>query len=470
MKVLSRGHMVAVDRWPTSEPMAPPAPSYAGRGSVELLSDVTGRKAHVRYAVIARSNPWVMASVNERAALASRVPLHVYRPDPAGRSGHRERVRAGDTGPGEHLARLLAHPEDRVSGRKLRRRLVGDVLVHANSLAEFVYDGAQIAALRWHPWASVEPLLSDDGLRVQGFKVPVSRRFWTITSGQTRTIDATDALHLAINDDTETPLGVSPLASLHATHALHEAAWRFARHYLEEGIFPSAVIELPHQATLAQAKLTRELIKDLHSGVERAGKPGVLGFGKWQQISATPEGAKLVELAKASREEVSAAFRVPRTALGDLESANKASAESARVSFIRDVVGDDVGVVETEVNAQLVAPRRRWAQAGVFVEAQLGELLRPDMEALSKVIARQVGAPVMSINDGRRLINLPPLDDPIYDEIILNPGTPGTAGMGDEGKEDDTDGKARQLLVVDRWRPARRAAPAGSNGTGHSRS
>lgn len=425
----------------TTLPGVPAMPAYAAGGSVELLRDETGSRRRVRFAEIARSNPWVMASVNERASLASRVPIHVFRPVPAGRDGHRERVRVGDDGAGEGLARLLAHPEPRLSGRRLRRRVVGDLLVHSNALLEKVRQGGQVVGLRWQPWLGVDPLGSDDGLSITAWRVPVQRRLgWlqvTPPAGPWRTIDAEDAIHVTLNDDTETPLGVSLLESLHATHALHEAAWRFARHYLEEGAFPSGVVEISDRATLEQAKLTRELIQELHTGVHRGGRPAVIGFGKWQQVTATPEGAKLVELARESRNEVAGAYRMAW--LGNLEDQNRATAEQARKAFIRDVVGEDVGVIETEINAQLVSPRRRWSEAGVFVEAQLGELLRPDMEAMSDVIHKQVGAPVMTINEGRRLLNLPPLDRAEADRITLAPGTPG-AGDGPSGQNGSDDG------------------------------
>lgn len=419
----------------------PDIPRYSSGGSIRLLRGLDGKRRSVRYAEVARVNPWVAASINARAGVASRVPLHVFRPDPEGREGHRQRVRPGDGGPGDTLARLLATPEPGISGRKWRRRLLGDVLTHGCTLAEFIFSGSQIVELRWQPWVDVVPKLSEDGLRVEVFKVPVARRVTDLGYRQVdemRVVDVADTLLLTIGDDTETPLGVSPLASLHATHALHDAAWRFARSYLEEGMFPTGVVELPAQATIAQAMVTRELLEELYVGPDRAGKPAVIGFGKWQQVMATPEGAKLVELAKASRDEVGAAYRSPLTVLGDLSAVNKASSQTAREQWIRDVVGEDVNVLETEIQTQVVGRSRRWSSDGIHIEGQLAEMLRPDMVELSKVIQREVGAPVLTPNDGRRLINYPPLPDPRADELVFNPGTP-TAPDDDEEREPPED-------------------------------
>lgn len=441
MKVLSRGRMVAVPH--AAGLTSPNVPDYAGRGTVRLLADLDGRRRAQRYAEIARTNPWVMAAINARAGLASRVPIHTYRT--ADVPGGRQRVRPGDGGPGEHIARLILHPEPgrRVSGRRMRRRVFGDALTHGNGLIEVLRSGAQQVGLRWQPWTDVDPVYTDDRLAVDTWKVPVDRRTTGIGHAlrvsEMRAVDGVNAVHLAIGDDTEGPLGVSPLAALHATHALHEAAMRFARAYLEEGMFPSGVVELPHQATIAQAKLTRELLADLHVGIERGGKPGVIGFGTWKQLMASPEGAKLVELAKASREEVAGAYRVPMTILGDNQSSNKATAHTARLQFVRDVVGEDVAVEETELNTQLLAPSSRMSAAGVFVEAVLGELLRPDPEALSVMIRREVGGPILTPNEGRQLVNRPPLDDPRANELVFNPGTPEGEPEDPEDPEGDPD-------------------------------
>lgn len=405
-----------------------------GSGSVELLRDETGVRRQQRYAAVARTNPWVMSSVNERAALTSRAPLHVFRPTADGRSGSRERVRAIDDGPGVSLARLLTHPAPRLSGQKFRRWVSGDRLVHGNAWIEMVRDGGAITQLTWQPANGVQPAFTEEGLDITGMWVPRQRRhrWWQPVETDRRNmrfVAVEDLIHLTINEDTESPLGISPLESLHATHALHEAAWRFARAYLENGMFPSGVVELPEKATLAQAQLTRELIEQLQTGVERGGKPGVIGFGQWKQIMATPEGAKLVELAQASRDEVATAYRMAWLGQAGAAQMNRATAEQARQAFIRDVVGEDVAVLEAELNAQLVAPSRRWSQDGVFVEGELGELLRPDMEALATVINAEVGAPVLTPNEGRQLLNKEPLDDGRADQLILNPGTPG-AGRG----------------------------------------
>lgn len=423
------------------------ASTWSGAGSVSLTRALTGRRRSMRHAEVARTNPWVRAATDARASVGSRVPLHVFRPlDEAEGRGERDRVRTGDPGPGSRLPALLAHPAPDLSGRRWRRRILTDKLVHGNGLIEKVTSGGNLVELRWHPWCDVEWHLTDDGLEIEAFEVPTVRRkgLWLgprWQPGETRMIDRADAVLVLDVEEVsieEGPVGLSPIASLHATQALYDAAMRFAVTYMDKGVFPTGVVELSDKATPELAQATRELLEAVHSKVENAGRPLAVA-GKWHQVMATPEGAKLIELAKWSREEVAGAYRIPLPVLGDLSSTNRSTAQVSREQFIRDVVGDDVAVLESELNAQLVAGNRRWAAAGIWVEGQLGELLRPDAVAMAEVLHKQVGGPVMTPNDGRKVINLPPLDDERADRLVLNPGTPEEDIPDEEDPDDEQD-------------------------------
>jgi HK97 family phage portal protein len=436
--ITADGRSVAVAGHGVSTAAAQP---WSGAGSVRLVDVTSGRRRTVRYAEIGRVNPWVRSAIDARSSPGSRVPMHVFRPLPPedhATRGDRERVRPGDAGPGVRLARLMASPAPGMSGRRFRRRLLNDVHTHANAFIEKVYAGGQLVELAWHPWVDVAPVPSSDGLSIEAWQVPVDRRdgLWLLgrdlAGVEKRTIDAADAIHIVAVDDvdpdpTTGPLGVSPLASLHATHALHDAAMRFATAYMGKGIFPAGVVELHPQATPGAAAATREVLEALHAGVDNAGRPVALA-GKWQQIMATPEGAKLVELAEYSKSEVAAAYQTHL--LGEMTNANRASAQTAREVFVRDVVGDDVAVLESEFNAQLVAGNRRWSEAGLWVEGELAELLRPDLPARAKVYAQSKHW--ITTNEIRRRENLPPIDEEWANVPLRDPGTPGAGDLDDE--------------------------------------
>lgn len=422
------------------------APS-SGAGSTRLAKGLDGLRRRVRNAEVARANPWVRAAVNARTSVASRVPIHVFVPSTMTVNGtvrhYRERVRAGSALVGADLAGLMVTPSPARSGRRWARTLLGDVLVHGNALLEEVTARGRLRQLVWQPWVDVKPHISPDGLSVEAYEVPTERHtggLWTPGVrgvGPTRMLDRDAVTHLVVEDDLEVregPIGISPIESLAYTHALHDAAMRFALHYLDNGIFPTGAVELDKSATPELARATRELLAATHAGVEQGGAPLVFA-GKWHQISATPDGAKLIELAKFSREEVAAGFGMSLQQLGELSGSNRATAQVGRETFVRDVVGSDVALLETEFNAQLVGHYPRLSSAGVFVEGQLAEQLRPDLEARSRIHARS--GRWMVPNEVRHVENLPPIDDPRADELTFDPGTP--TGEDDREPEPEDD-------------------------------
>lgn len=397
--------------------------------SVELLPGADGIARWVRYAEIYYTNPWVRRAVRARAAPVGRTPIHVFGPSnkPSPRPGERDRIRKSDAGPGAKLARLMDEPEEGVSPLRWRSRITSSRLIQGMAVTEKVRDrSGEVVQLRWWPWTWVKPIIPD-GLHLEGIKVPVdsplNRRSLTSqgpNASKWRAVDRNDLVMWWGDDDTEGGIGRSPLESLASTHALHDAALRFALNYIGNGIHPSGVIEAPAGTPLPALQATRELLQQLYSGVERSGEPLMIA-GKWQQISATPEGARLVELSKACREEVAAGYGVPMSILGATSDTNKATAEVDRTRFIQDTVGEDEATLEAELNTQLVAKSPRWSAAGLWLEGQLGELLRPDMVERLKALESAKG--FMTINERRRVENLPPIDEPWADLPVLDPGT-----------------------------------------------
>lgn len=407
-------------------------------GWVSLAARADGSTPTVRFDRIARENPWVRQAVNRRARSAARVPIHVRVPAESGRG--RQRVRPGDRSPAAGLAELLEHPSPGVSAMRLRRKVYGDVHVHGNGLLEKVKRASRVVELRWHPWIDVHVVMTEDGLGVEAIAVPTERsigtdaRVLSVGPGRWRWLSPDDVIIVNHGEDTAGPLGVSPIESLRFTHRLHDAVNRFVASILDESVVPSGFWGLDASVTPEQARLTREFLEDLHAGVDQAGKP-MVGWGKWQSFVPDAAASKIVELAEKSRAEVAAAYDLP-TSQQNSENANRASSQVDRETWIRDVVGADVGMFEAELQAQLVRPSPAWRAADAHVEAQLAEQLRPDMVALSSVIVRQVGGPMMTPNEGRKLVGLDPLDDEEADHLILAPGTPdpardGAASSGD---------------------------------------
>lgn len=361
---------------------------------------------------LAVANPWVLAAWLARSRPLTMVPINVYE-----RLGPktRQRIHQGDAHPAAALARILgrtADPARRTSAMRLLSLVARDKMLHGDAFARQILTGSRLDALRWVSSTKIVPVKIDEVL--QAYRI-----------GDTY-IDPSEIVHWRDHERGDGILGRSPLESLEATNELHDLATKFAQAFMQNGTFPSGWVEVEAGTTPEQLKITRQLIKAAHTGLRNAGN-AMIGYGKWHRVSSTPEAAKLVELSRASREEVSGAFSVPMSVLGDARDTNKATAGEDWLRFLRNVVGGDVEQISAELDTQLVEPRF----PGVEINPQMFSLLRPDVVKMAEVINKEVGGPVATANEGRGWIGLEPLDDPMADRLILNPGTP--------GHDDDTD-------------------------------
>jgi hypothetical protein len=92
--------------------------------------------------------------------------------------------------------------------------------------------------------------------------------------------------------------------------------------------------------------------------------------------------------------------------LGILDRAIKSNVKELREQYIRDSVGPWANETEAEFQAQLIPAQPSWSS--LFVEFQLAEQLRPDLEARALVYQRLMS--VFAIDEIRAFENLAPLD------------------------------------------------------------
>jgi hypothetical protein len=90
--------------------------------------------------------------------------------------------------------------------------------------------------------------------------------------------------------------------------------------------------------------------------------------------------------------------------LGLLEHAIRANVKEMREQFVRDTIGPWASEMEDELEAQLLARWTSWSS--LFVEFELAEQLRPDLEARALVYQRLIF--VFSIDEIRAMENKPP--------------------------------------------------------------
>lgn len=376
---------------------------YGRSGSIPLVPSM-GRMRSATYRQIYLTNPWVWASVNMLARGVGRLPLHVYALDDRGR---KTRVR-GDVGltPGRPLAgqtldRLLSRPSAGISRNSFFAGTMRDWLVYGNALWEIEREsgGGLPSGLSRVEWRDVVRVVEGKAGRASAYELRDRERLLT------RGVLAGDVVHFGLGSD-EGALGVSPLESCRHTLALHDALVRHLVAFFGNSMRPSGHISVD-KLTEAKAEQIRQAIEELYASPENAGRV-LITSGKWEGVADTLEHSQIIELIKASREEIAAAYSVPPPVLGILDQAIKSNVKELREHYGRESLGPWASDFEQELMAQLVAPQASWR--GHFVEFQLAELLRPDLEARAMVYQRMQS--VLTIDEIRGFENLPALDIP----------------------------------------------------------
>lgn len=397
--------------WPL--PTSYPTLTGPTAGWVSLL---TGDGVGVSFETIWKTQPFVYAIVQKLVYGIARNPLKVYEYDADGES--RRRVRA------HPLAILLRRPYARGSEFALKAHLALDLHVHGHALLLKYRPavGAPPTELWPVPWRNVQ--VESDERGPIGYAIQIN--------GATYPVGPEDVIHISL------PGGISPLVTLRGTVSLEEAASTFQREALQNGVSGGRVVFKTDQAINEQASARlRVELERLYAGAENAGRFAILGNGlDAKSLTISAADLALIDQRKFSREEVAAAYDVPLQLIGVGERATYGNVAEYRKGLY-DAVAVKLTLLEDALMAQLVDTEPAWD--GVFVEFDTGDLLRPDPEARARAHMLTLQAGVTTVNERRRLENLPPIDDPIADAVFVpvNMTPTGQTQPGEDVNPDD---------------------------------
>jgi HK97 family phage portal protein len=381
---------------------------YTTLGNIPLVGSA-GIDRSATYRGIYLTNPWVWAAVNMISRSVARLPIQVYDLDERGR---KTRIRGdvpltpGRPTGGQSLDRLLDAPHGRISRSAQMRTTLVDRLVLGNALWEIERDAfGAVTALPRLKWRTVRRVHEGYDGSPMMYEVQEDQRLQYVNS-ERRFLTPDEVIHFGLAGDTEQPMGTSPLEACRHTIALYDAIMRHLVAYMANSMRPSGNLKIDSvKLTRDRAKEIRDMLTELYTSPENAGKIFV-STGDFQSMSDTADHAQLVELIHNSREEIATVYAIPPPMLGILDRAIKSNVKELREQYIRDSVGPWANEIEQEFQAQLLPAQRSWSS--LFVEFQLAEQLRPDLEARALVYQRLMS--VFSIDEIRGFENTAPLD------------------------------------------------------------
>lgn len=365
-------------------------------GQVRLVEGPDGRVQWRSFSYMYRANPWLWAVVQTIARGLCRLPLKTYRQRDDDAS---ERVRPGVGSRAATLARALRRPGHGMSRQALWHATTVDRLVNGNAVwfPQRAKNGNYLGFQRV-PWkhARFETIAGEV-------------RYWDSRTPKVKRL-ADDVVHFGANLDCDDLANPSPIESLRATLALHDAVERHLLAYFRNSARPAGHVKVDKNTPKETRDWIREELTKLYTAPENAGKV-LITSGEWSSMTGEPGNSKVIELSKQSREEICAAYQVPPPLVGILDRAIMSNVRELRSHYVRDVVGPHGVIFEGDIDAQVIA--RDDLLGDIYVEFEDGAMLRPDLESRSKTWKDQ--RYLLTLNEMRELENRPRIDHPSAD-------------------------------------------------------
>jgi HK97 family phage portal protein len=274
------------------------------------------------------------------------------------------------------------------------------LLLDGNAFIETVRyrNGTQGIAELW----PIEPLAVNIGRTKDGRKV-----FEIPNSG---TYDTSRILHIPALRRPGQERGMSPIAAAREGIGVAVASERLAARFFGHGSVLSGLLEVgadwSNKPDLVDATLS--MWNQMHSGTDNAFKVALLDKGvTFRQLSIPPEDLQFMEARKFQVIEICRLFQVPPHMVAEVERSTSwgTGIEQQGIQFVIYCLLRWAKRTEQAVSKFLLPPRERYARWN------FSALLRGDSASRATFYAQGRTGGWLSINDVRRLEELPPIDN-----------------------------------------------------------
>lgn len=209
--------------------------------------------------------------------------------------------------------------------------------------------------------------------------------------------------------------GISRVEALKENFGLAIALQNYAAKFFGNGTQTSGVIEFPGNLTAEQAKLMQEAFDSRHRGWSKAHKTVVMSGGaKYSRTDVPNDQAQFLDSRRLAVEDVARAFNVPPHLLGLPGTTSYASVEQNNLAWVTHCLRPIVEKIEGAFNPLM---SRYPGGETAFIKFNLDGLLRADINSRMTAFSTGLQSGFLTINDVRRIEDLPPINDPSADTV-----------------------------------------------------
>ena len=368
------------------------------------------------YAAVYAAQPEVRIAVDFLARNIGQLSTKVFR-----RIADDDRESLYDHG----LATSLRNPSPTTTGYAFRHALVADLAIFDEAVALVLDDPDEERIILQRlpvPALTPDPTSLDRAGEPQEFVLRLG------TTEQT--VRARDLFRVHGYNPSRLTRGLAPLDTLARLLAEAAAAQAERVRFWSNRAAVGGVIERPVDAPKwsdPAADRFKQDWQDRFAGPENAGKTPVLEDGMtFRPETLTPAESQWAEGRRLTREEVTRAFHIPPPMVGILDHATFSNI-SEHTGCSTKTPSDPGSNADRRVRAP-AAPRFA-DRDGVYVEFNVAAKLQGSFSEQVAALGQAVGRPYLTGNEGRSLMNLPRVDTPDMDEVVL-PLNVTTSGPG----------------------------------------
>jgi len=298
----------------------------------------------------------------------------------------------------------------------------------------------------------------------------VDEELWYIwrSGAETRKLPAVDVIHVS-GMGYDGIKGYPLLQYAKEVFGLGIAARDHVSHFFGNGARPGGVLKSPKVLNKEQKQELRQSVDHIHGGLERSHRLMLLEGGmEYEPVTMSARDAQATELRQLDVRDVATLFGLPPHLLGDPTRTSYNSLESEKQGLLDFCLDPWFCRWEAELWGKLLTEDEKRGDTHV-VEFLRQSLVQADIKTRYESYKNaSAGVGWISVNEIRVRENLPKIEDPKADQVILpvnlaplgdekdEPADPGAPpppappppnGDGGDGDEEDDEDRHRPLLV-----------------------
>lgn len=241
-------------------------------------------------------------------------------------------------------------------------------------------------------------------------------------SGQKRLFPAnpitgeSDIRHLKLFNPLDDWIGMSPISAGSYAIDQHNEAMNWVQRLLQNSARPSGALIVDKETPLSDEEYTRMKaeMEEQHTGSQNAGRPMLLEGGlTWMQLGMSPLDMEILKTRDMAARDISLAFGVPPLLLNIPGDNTFSNYREARLGFYEDTVLPLLDYLVQEFNVWISEP-----EYGNAVLAPDYDSIEAIAEKRQKLWAMADESDDITLNESRRMKNLPPLPAPLGDTLM----------------------------------------------------